>query len=260
MTIELDPEIVDLFIDEALDLIAVWEKECLVLEKNLDNPDFSGLFRCAHNLKGSSMSVGLVAFGEFMHEVEDTIKIFQENTINISPVIVAFLLESQSVMAEWLPILKMEVDFVFDHEKVSLKASAIKNYATKLTKGASVDFKDFGTIAVESGVVTKKQVDKAVDLQNRKLGEIMVDEGMVTDEEVTSVLTKQKTQPAATRKLDERIRVSARKVDELIQLIGELSIHQSIVKHARKTNTLDSKISINAIEMGDKICKGAATQ
>jgi two-component system chemotaxis sensor kinase CheA len=51
------------------------------------------------------------------------------------------------------------------------------------------------------------------------------------------------------------LRISASRVDEIMQLIGELSIHQSILWHGQLTDSLNSAICRNAITLNQKALK-----
>lgn len=57
---------------------------------------------------------------------------------------------------------------------------------------------------------------------------------------------------AAATKSDETIRVSLKKLDTVIRLIGELSIQQAIIKNAKETNQFESKQAQDAITLANK--------
>jgi two-component system chemotaxis sensor kinase CheA len=84
MTINI--EFMGIFLDELTDTIGLWN-ECLA-----QGEDSSGatqeilqtLFRCAHNLKGSSKSVGLNGVAEFIHKVEDYITLMRDGKLPFS--------------------------------------------------------------------------------------------------------------------------------------------------------------------------------
>ena len=73
------------FIEEAKDTLELWEKTCLELEKNPNPESIKNLFRFAHNLKGSSRSVNLNAFGTFIHKIEDLITLLRDEKIPNKP-------------------------------------------------------------------------------------------------------------------------------------------------------------------------------
>ena len=54
----MDEEILDIFLEEAGDILEGWEELCLKLEKSVEQTDLDALFRAAHNLKGSSKALG----------------------------------------------------------------------------------------------------------------------------------------------------------------------------------------------------------
>ncbi len=56
----MSQELVEVFLEEAQDLLVTWERCVLELQKKSDIDRWNELFRAAHNLKGSSQSVGLL--------------------------------------------------------------------------------------------------------------------------------------------------------------------------------------------------------
>ena len=62
---EIEDRFLNIFLDEAQDLLETWEKACLQIDREPSKEGFVELFRVAHNLKGSSASVGLSKFSSF---------------------------------------------------------------------------------------------------------------------------------------------------------------------------------------------------
>lgn len=89
--------------------------------------------------------------------------------------------------------------------------------------------KPLGEILVESGVVTRDTLDKALSKQKR-VGEILVEQHAVTPQQVEQALHKQQESAAQSKKTDTAsIRVDTDKIDKLINLVGELVITQSML-------------------------------
>ncbi|MFN3681859.1 MAG: chemotaxis protein CheA [Nitrospira sp.] len=91
--------------------------------------------------------------------------------------------------------------------------------------------KPLGSILVESGVISKETLDRALAMQKR-VGEILIEQKAVTPEQVEEALQKQRMMEAATqvKKTDPTsIRVDTAKIDKLINLVGELVITQSML-------------------------------
>ncbi len=53
-----DSDFLPMFLDEALEILERWERDCLEIEKESTAELCNSLFRSAHNLKGSARSVG----------------------------------------------------------------------------------------------------------------------------------------------------------------------------------------------------------
>lgn len=89
--------------------------------------------------------------------------------------------------------------------------------------------KPLGEILVESGVVTRDTLDKALS-QQKRVGEILIAQHAVTPLQVEQALQKQQESAAQSKKTDTAsIRVDTDKIDKLINLVGELVITQSML-------------------------------
>lgn len=91
--------------------------------------------------------------------------------------------------------------------------------------------KPLGSILVESGVISKETLDRALAMQKR-VGEILIEQKAVTPQQLEEALQKQRQMEAAihAKKADPTsIRVDTAKIDKLINLVGELVITQSML-------------------------------
>ena len=103
--------------------------------------------------------------------------------------------------------------------------------------------KPLGELLVESGVVSRETLNKALS-QQKRVGEILVEQHAVTLQQVEQALQKQKQQESVTqsKKVDTTsIRVDTDKIDKLINLVGELVITQSML------SDLGSRFEINQL-------------
>lgn len=86
-----------------------------------------------------------------------------------------------------------------------------------------------GEILVESGLLTRRELEEGLSLQASKseptkLGKLLVDEGIVPQVAVDKALQKQEQIRERRQSESSYIKVSAHKLDELINLVGELVI------------------------------------
>ena len=105
-----DSELVNFFIDEAMDLVSEWERICLQLEGDSSQENFNALFRIAHNIKGSSRAVGLDEVGEFIHKVEDVIVSVRDQKTPFNSEVLSMLLASQTILSDWFNGLKVDAN------------------------------------------------------------------------------------------------------------------------------------------------------
>jgi two-component system, chemotaxis family, sensor kinase CheA len=275
----IDAEFLAIFLDEASEILERWEKACLSLEKEPSADVINQIFRAAHNLKGSARSVGLEALGEFVHKIEDFITRLKNQEVQVNSETVGLILESQRELYEWIVALRDNAEAKRDvtaltgkllhmgHNSSATQGAEQSNLVSHnlgLEKGhaavgehsdvrppfTSTTPTDLGTILLESGDIKPEQLEHALKLQHRKLGEVLVETGVVAKEQISKALEQQK---ATGHKPDETIRVSLKKLDSVIRLIGELSIQHSIITNAKESESLNSVQAADAINLSHKV-------
>ena len=254
MSNEIDLELLTCFIDETVDSLILWERCCFDLESKGASPEtLNALFRAAHNIKGASRAVGMLGYGEFVHKVEDVIQALQKGHIRPDAEIVTFLLQAQATLLDWAEKLR-------DNQEYSPETQELVSRSLKLL-GKRESLPEQRPASPKSVETESETISSAEEL-DKLIAEMQLQ--MVAEEAKTipTIATKSEPQPkliateeAPTPKSDETIRVAASKLDDLIQSIGELSIHQAIVSEAQRTGTMDSKICANALSLSQKISK-----
>lgn len=222
---QIDLEVLGIFVDEALDALVEWERSCLNLEQNPSENDLNALFRAAHNIKGASKAVGLDKLGTFVHQIENLITIVQKGKLSISRDIVALFLKGQEMLNNWVSQLKNDPYFALNTSEYC----ALLNKALESANGEQVQ------------ELAEHSATQAAAIEETPLEH--------ADDKKTPVNKVQ------VNRANETIRISADKLGELIQLIGELSIHQSIVNHGSTTKSLDSERCTKAVSLMSKVIK-----
>ncbi len=103
----LDPELIELFIDEARDEIAALERSFPAWEANESDTDsLTRLRRSFHTLKGSGRMVGAQRIGEFCWQVERVLNRLLSHTLQRSPALLVGLRASVAALPELLEELE----------------------------------------------------------------------------------------------------------------------------------------------------------
>lgn len=262
-------QLISYFIQEAEDLLQIWEKHCMSLERHFNQDEFDALFRAVHSLKGSSRMVGLQQFGEVLHVVEDTIVLVRKGQRSFSSQVTALLLEAHSHILNWVENLKTNPEYVpQDYRDYINKIVAFNQPAAgegtegKLEQPRSIDkppmpsvhqpavvlhqATDIGAILIEHGIVREEEIARALKIQNRKLGEVLMEMGHVTPKQIEFALEVQKERG---HKVEDTIRLSTGKIEQISKLIGELAVHNEILFRCKIEDRLESDLARSAIEV-----------
>jgi|GEM_PF-1023607 len=242
-------EFLSFFLDEALDALIIWEKACLELERDSNLEAREELYRAAHNLKSGSGAVGLTEFNELVHRVEDLIAKVLNSQMECSSTSIKIFLGTHSLLSIWVEKLKAGQDF-HPHQEVQDIFQALA--AIMLD---SVRSEDAGTDLATSGEFLSpvELLLKSLDSPPAAEAEPLILNQREADQTSASLPESRPTSTSA--KSQESIRVAAGKLDQLIQLVGELSTQQAIVWHGRQNGSLQSKSCDNAIQLIQKIAK-----
>ena len=224
----IDAETLGVFIEDAFDVLGQWEKFCFDL-KPTDNADaFVVLMRCAHNLKGSAGLAGFDNLHNRMHVIEDyllRIKDSYGSTEVSFNEVVTTLLEVEREIRRW--ILKLKDDPITEKD---ISSESIETALKVLVGDLPADLL---TSSSEERPVHEHNKDKAQQ-----------------DPHPAPSGDSARREPA---KADETLRVSASKIDRLIQLVGEISLNQSILARAAVENALESRTSRTIIDLNSKL-------
>jgi two-component system chemotaxis sensor kinase CheA len=224
MTIDL--ELLNSFIEESSDLLHKWESTCLDLNKEVTPKQLHDLFRIAHNLKGGARSVGLSQLGEFIHKIEDGVTAIRDGQVPVNQTVINILLVIQQKLTDWLEQLKINPDYSCEF------LSFITHYKSVLSEAHLPS-----ELNTDPHTITNLQNSKTI--------------GSLTSD----IPQKTKKTPKSKAATNETIRISTHKLDLLIQIIGELSIQQSILWHSRSESKTIPKKMTNSIQLCQKLTK-----
>jgi two-component system chemotaxis sensor kinase CheA len=243
-------EIIDEFIVEAGELTEKAVQDVVVIENNPDEEMINSIFRAVHTIKGTSSFLGFDVLSTLAHRAEDILGMVRKGSMAPDHAVGDALLEALDLIKTLLEEIKENGAEQSDTAPTIEKLEALKN----------PDIKQPGEMREEAGAVKKEEPhDVSKEQEGAPQGKepvgIPVEGKIATENRVSNLPNKQKTQ---THKEESTIRIEVKKLDELMNLAGELVLGKnrlillnSMVKKSDATNNaLDNLADItNYIEV-----------
>ncbi len=253
-----DPELLANFLVEAQEHLDGIETRLVYLEQHPDDLEaVNAIFRPFHTLKGVAGFLNLGQIQELSHEVEWLLDRVRDGQVMVSMELVNLVLEAVDLLKDMLADLQEALGegrgpAVF--ELAAIKARIAQVDATSARPKARL-----GDILVEQEGVSPEEIQEVLERQKAMecsppLGEILIQEGRVAPQKVARALVQQLAEgkPAAeAQPVTETVKVDIAKVDNLVDLMGELVIVQSQVRQNQKIGDLaDQKLERDLGQMG----------
>ena len=243
-----DIELCKDFISEALEHLNTIELNIISLEQAPEDKEcINAIFRPFHTIKGVSGFLNLKQINKFAHAMESLLDDARNQKVRIHREMIDFILEAVDFLKEMILDLKGRLDsgensqsqFEMDDylKKITLLQIGGANEEKKNSKVISEDRgparPPLGEILCSQGVVSPSDLQEALKEQaeekgGRKIGEILIEKNAAKPKQVLEALREQKkvlgTSTEATVKVD------TLKLDNLVDLVGELVIAQSLVQ------------------------------
>ncbi|BCA79101.1 chemotaxis protein CheA [Desulfuromonas sp. AOP6] len=226
----LTAEMIERFVQEADELLQNAEQGLLAWEENPEDRDvLADLFRHVHSFKGNCGFFGYGDMEKLSHQMETVLDEAKSGSNLSEGGTAAVLLELVDVLRDAIANVAQEG---------SGRIDGLEEHLDRLKKLLSPRL---GEMLIERGLVDSETVEAAVNSQRKPLGEILVDMGKVRPEQVAAIVEEQqkKKTPQATEEGREKkgavkrqdIRVDLEKLDNLINLIGEMVIAENMLIH-----------------------------
>ncbi|MDX9820598.1 MAG: chemotaxis protein CheA [Syntrophales bacterium] len=218
------------FITEGLEYIDQIEVNILNLEKNPTDKDYiNAIFRPFHSIKGVASFLNLEAIRELAHNLENLLDKARNGELQVTSPVIDVVLDGadllKTMIGQWKEILEGRRS-----APDGMDLSGMYYRISKILQGEEdAPPQKLGEILVNEGVISKNDLDdglKTISSSNKKIGETLISGGKATPKQVAQALRKQADQvgDAST------IRVDTRKLDDLIDMVGELVITQSMIE------------------------------
>ncbi|MBW2631883.1 MAG: chemotaxis protein CheA [Deltaproteobacteria bacterium] len=236
-TVEIqDESLLRDFITEGLEYIDEIEVNILNLEQDPENKDYiNAIFRPFHSIKGVASFLNLEQIRELAHSLETILDGARNGELSVTSWFIDVILDGADALKAMIVKLKNNLEGR-TAEPLNIDLSALRGRIKNIEQGEpdTQERKKVGEILVEEGVITEKGLKEGLEIaqqaiSSKKIGETLIAEGKVTPKQVSRALRKQAGQGTDTA----TIRVNIKKLDNLIDMVGELVITQAMIRQDR---------------------------
>lgn len=207
---EIDPSLIDDFINEAIDHIETANSKLLELENDLNNLEaVNSLFRVFHTVKGVAGCLNLQIFLRFSHELESMLDLVRKGNIEISDTLIDVLYQSIDhihKLTVWLKESRDEQEL----KDLQVEEQVILRLVSKIVK--------------KEKVITEPQKTKTTASEEQ--------EGFPEKTKTTEVMQSKSKQVMKSTASHDIVKVDSGRLDQLIDTIGELVITVSMLKQS----------------------------
>lgn len=206
-----------IFFEEAAEHLAAMES--LLLGLSVDSPDpedLNAIFRAAHSIKGSSSTFGFPDMSAVTHDLETLLDRVRKNELPLTPNIIDITLAAKDVL------------------RLQLAAH----------QGAeAVEDDEIKQLIAHIREITEADVFSVVDVDVRAQVEVSetVAEVLPVSDIAVSVPAASARNSSAAAQETTSIRVSVERVDQLINLVGELVITQSMLAQTAQVELIENE-------------------
>ena len=246
-----DPELLKEFIEEAKEHLSTIELNMLGLETNPEDTEaINTVFRPFHSIKGVAGFLNLTEIHHLSHEVENLLDSARSGKLAITDSVIDIVLGGTDILKGLLEELERgEGGRKESSPLVKNFLEKVKNFSGDPSVGSQIPVRKVGEILVEHGVLEDEAVDAIAEKgksEGMKFGEAAIEEGAASPREVSRALREQRhnTESAAS------VRVDTRKLDNLVDMVGELVIAQSMVlQNTEMLKIKDQKLQKDSVQL-----------
>lgn len=220
-----DPELVRGFLVESEELLQRLDQDMVTLEEHPKDADLlNRIFRALHTIKGTAGFLGFEPIVRVSHRAEDVLNALRRGDLDVSKRLMDALLAGADQLRRMLQDLRAGGLQVYD-------CDALINELEAVQKRSEVPLR-LGEILVSQEVIEPRVLEKALEQQASSpqptnLGKILLKDGSASVSQIGHAVVQQQQVAASAQENAQSMRVDARKLDELVNLIGELVLERN---------------------------------
>jgi len=219
-----DPELLRDFVVESEEALQHMDQDMVALESAPNDADLlNRIFRAIHTIKGTSSFLGLDPIVKLSHRTEDVLNALRRGECRLTRRTMDALLGARDQLGRMLADLRNQQGRTYPLDDLLNEL--------ELAQKPSASPLALGEILVANEIIPRETLDSALaeqasQTEPKKLGEILVEKGAASPAEIGEALSRQR---AASEKPSDAqtMRVDVRKLDDLINLVGELVLERN---------------------------------
>jgi len=249
-----DIELLRSFIAESMEHLGTIELKVLDLEQDPENTEIiDAIFRLFHTIKGVSGFLNLADINRLAHEVETLLDDARDQKLAVDETVTDLILDAVDLLKAMINHIEESLDtgaaekrdfglesFLDRIRKIQV-VEVEEEAQTETKRVPKGDGTDIGSILAKKGLVSETDLASALEKQkqprslDKRIGEILIEEDKVTARDVAGALREQKrlrAAPAAAHKTPPAagfVKVDTEKLDNIVDMVGELVIAQSML-------------------------------
>ncbi|MEE8431917.1 MAG: chemotaxis protein CheA [Candidatus Desulfatibia sp.] len=237
------------FVMESLENLEAIEVSLIDLEEDSSDIDsLNTIFRTFHTIKGVSSFLNLQRINTLAHHAENLLDKARGGEIVLEGATVDIVFESMDALKKMIMGARQGIENRTSLD-IGLDVAPLVNRIEELVSRADlIGDKPLGEILVQGGAVTPDDLAKGLERQKtepgKKIGQILVEEKSAEPKAVASALREQKK--FSSRQIDLQVKVDTKKLDNLVDMTGELVIAMSMLRQSQVILTAqDQKLERN---------------
>lgn len=228
-----EDEYKEMFLAEALDSYEQLNNLFTKLEKDITNKKvIDHIFRITHTLKGNAMGMGFEAIAELGHVMEDIFSEVKSGKIELDDELFNSLFKANDKLGQLIDAIKTEKKVAYKGIRTKLEIYLKKARAENAEETENIE----EVVVSESPTVEVKEEELQIeDSSEQIVEEIQKEEAQVeeaitelVEEELTDIEEEEESEVEEETKIafSDLVQVPVRKLDALMNLVGELIIER----------------------------------
>ncbi len=220
-----DPSLIQEFLAESEEFLQRMDQDMVALEAAPHDAELlNRIFRALHTIKGTSGFLGFEPIVRLSHRAEDVLNALRKGEAQLSRPIIDALLAARDYLGKMLQ--NVREGGLQQYEMGSL-LKALESAQNSREQPPAL-----GELLVKQEVISSATLNAVLEEQSsaaepRKLGQMLVQKGLASPAEVGDALVRQKEIAKPRDAAASTMRVETAKLDDLINLIGELVLERN---------------------------------